>query len=382
MTRKYGTGSLHQRSDNGRWVGRLPDGRGGHRYVTGTDRDEVRRRLEEMRRERDRMTSVTRGGERLRDVVLRYQATVDPQRNRWKTVHNNAQMARDHILPALGHIRVRQLETADVQRMADRMVAGGLSPRTAGNAVSTLSAILREEMRTGNLERNVASLVRITAPRQDPHPALTTDQYRALLAATKKDPLWPAWALLGTTGLRVGELLGLRWRDIGPDDRTLTISGQYRRIVERDEDGKRTALVFRREEAKTPGSHATIPLPSVAREAIRVQRAQATSAIVVFARPNGEGPMDRAWLSRRFHAALTAHGLPSVRLHSLRSTAIMAVVEASGGNLVAVKEFARHGSIQTTISKYAQTALEARHAAMEAMDRAMKNSSAKSVETP
>lgn len=73
--RRYGTGSLHQRGDTGRWVGRLPDGRGGYRYFTGTDREEVRRRLDEARRERDRRTSSTpRGGLRVRDLMDRYAA--------------------------------------------------------------------------------------------------------------------------------------------------------------------------------------------------------------------------------------------------------------------------------------------------------------------
>ena len=307
----------------------------------------------------------------MRDLMARYAVEVDQVQNRWHTVANNAQAVRDHIVPAIGSIRVSQLEVADVQRMVDGMVARGLSPRTAANTVHTLSAALKDAMRRDELDRNVAALARIPRQHREPHPALTTDEFRHLLDVTRTDPLWPAWVLLGTTGLRVGELLGLRWSDIGPGDRTITIAGQYRRIVERDEQGRRTALRFRREEAKTPGSHATVDVPLRAREAIRVQRAQATSAIVVFGRPSGEGPIDRAWLSRRFHKALTAAGLPDVRVHSLRSTAIVAVLEASGGNLLAAKEFARHGNIQTTISKYAQTAAEARRTAKEAMDRAM-----------
>lgn len=51
MTRKYRTGSLYQRSSDGRWIGAVPDGHGGVlRYVTGTSRDSVERRLNEARR--------------------------------------------------------------------------------------------------------------------------------------------------------------------------------------------------------------------------------------------------------------------------------------------------------------------------------------------
>jgi integrase len=366
MARKYGTGSLYRRSDNGRWVGRLPDGRGGYRYFTGTDREDVRKRMDEARRARDRKTSSTpRGGERVRDLVVRYQRDVDPVRNRWKTVKNNAQVARDHIVPTLGSIRVTQLEPGDVQAMVNGMVARGLSVRTAGNAVATLSAMLRHAMREGVLERNVASLVVMPQATTERLPSLTTEQLRAFLAATKGESLWPVWAVLGTTGMRIGELLGLRWRDLGPGDATVTISGQFRTIVTAD------AIVFERQEPKTPKSRRTLHLPDLAREAIRVQRAQGRSIDVVFSRESGHGPMDRAWLSRRFHAALTAHGLPSVRLHSLRHSAIVAYLDATNGDIRAAQAIAGHQSVTTTLDTYGTEADAARKRGAEAFDRMM-----------
>lgn len=372
MTRKYGTGSLYQRQSDGRWIGRLPDGRGGYRYVSRVDREETRRLLDEMRRERDRKTSATpsRGGERVRDLVARYQADVDPVRNRWKTLANNKQMARDHILPTLGSIRVRQLEPADVQRMVNGMIAAGLSPRTAGNAVTTLSSMLRHAMREGTIDRNVASLVVMPKTPRPHHEALTPDQLHAFIEATRGEPLWPVWAFMASTAVRPGELLGLRWRDLGPGDTTATIAGQYRTVVEKDAAGHRTALVFQRQATKTTASAATIPLPALAREAIRVQRAKATSIDVVFARASGHGPLNHAWLVRRFHDALAAHGFPRVRLHSLRSSALLTVLEETGGDLLAAKEMARHESITTTIDRYASDAATARDKAAAAMDSA------------
>lgn len=375
--RKYGHGSLYQRQSDGRWIGRLPDGRGGYRYTTGTDEDQVRRRLEEMRRERDRTTSGTRrGGERLRDMIARWQATVDVH-NRPKTQANNAQLARDHVNPAIGGIRAAQLELDDIQRLVNRMHAVGRSRGTIENAVGLVRTVLRHGITEGSLTRDVTQGVRYPAASGERLPSLTTDELRRFLDVTRGEPLWPAWVLLGTTAMRVGELLGLRWRDIGPDDATATISGQYRTVVERDAAGERTALVFQRVEPKTPGSRRTLHLPTLAREAIRVQRAQATSAVVVFARPSGEGPVDRAWLNRRFHDALVAHGFtvedgPTYRLHSLRSTAIVAVLEATGGNLLAAREMAGHENIQTTIRSYASVVEEARVTAAEAMDRALR----------
>lgn len=372
MTRKYGTGSLYQRQSDGRWIGRLPDGRGGYRYVSRVDREETRRLLDEMRRERDRKTSATpsRGGERVRDLVARYQADVDPVRNRWKTLANNKQMARDHILPTIGSIRVRQLEPADVQRMVNGMIAAGLSPRTAGNAVTTLSSMLRHAMREGTIDRNVCSLVVLPQSKSERLPSLTTDQLQTFLTATKGTPLWPVWAMLSATGMRTGELLGLRWRDLGPDDAWVTIAGQYRTVVERDDDGRPVALAFQRQEPKTPGSRRTVYLTPNAQEALRVQRAQSRSIDVIFSRDSGQGPLNHAWLIRRFHDALAAHGLPRVRLHSLRHTAAMRMLDESGGDIRAVGAVLGHQSIATTVNVYGAEADEARKRMAALMARA------------
>lgn len=370
--RKYGQGSLYPRSSDGRWIARLPDGRGGYRYATGTDEDAVRRRLEEMRRERDRTTSAThRGSERLRDVVTRYQATVDPLRSRPKTLRTNAMAARDHILPAMGSIRVRQLELHDVQRLVARMERQGLAPKTIRNTVSILRTILTHAMREGIVDRNVAALAVLPPDRRERLPSLTTDQLRDFIEDTRGEDLWPVWAMLASTGMRVSELLGLRWRDLGPDDATVAITGTFRTVVERDEQGRRTALAFARMPTKTPKSRRTIHLPRLAREAIAKQRTQATSAVVIFARRSGEGPMNTAMVNRAFHDALTRHGYPSVRLHSLRHSSAVAMLDGTAGDLRAVGAVLGHVKLDTTVSVYGAEADNARKRAAAAMDDVM-----------
>lgn len=309
-------------------------------------------------------------------MIARWQVTVDAH-NRPKTRSNNAQLARDHVNPAIGSIRAAQLELADVQRLVDRMHTAGLSRGTIGNAVALVRTVLRFGIVEGSVLRDVTLGVRYPAPTGERLPSLTTDQLRAFLEATRGEPLWPAWVLLGTTGMRVGELLGLRWRDIGEGDATATIAGQYRTVVERDAEGNRTALVFQRVETKTPGSRRMLHLPEMAREAIRAQRAQATSAIVVFARDDGNGPLNGSWLNRRFHDALVAHGFtvedgPTFRLHSLRHSAIVAVLDGTVGDLRAAQAVAGHQNIQTTVNRYATEADAARKRAAAAMDDVMR----------
>lgn len=363
-TRKYGSGALFQRQTDLRWIGRLPDGRGGHRHFTGTDRDDVERRLEAARRERDRTISHSpRGGERLRDLMDRYLTTVAPIRNRARTLEDHRQVSRDHIVPVIGAVRVTQLQARDVQRMVNRMAASGLSPKTTQNAVGVLSAALRHAMREGIVERNVASLAVVAPVTRERLPSLTTAQVRSFLADTRGEPLWPIWVLAGTTGMRIGEVLGLLWRDVTPT--TVTVTGQYRYagIV----DGAET---WERVEPKTPKSRRTLHLPSLAREAMTVAKAQAHSTKLVFSNKAGH-PLNRSWVTRAFSDALTAHGYPSVRLHSLRHSSAVAMLDNVGGDLRAVSAVLGHSTLAVTTDLYGAEADDARRRGARAMDEAM-----------
>lgn len=369
MARKHGHGSIYQRSSDGRIIGRLPDGRGGHRHVSRPDvpgaREEVRRELDAMRRERDRTarsSATVRGGERLRDLVAVYLATVAPKRVRARTIEGYRQIARDHVVPILGSIRVAQLDAADAQLLVERMTAAGYAPTTVRNAVVFLSAVLRQAMRDGIVDRNVASLAVLPKRRQQTLPSLTTDQVAAFIEATRGERFWPVWTIAATTGMRISEVLGLRWEDVKGG--AVTITGQNRRgaIVETEDGPMRE---WHREQPKTEQSRRTVHLPPLGVEALSVARSAARSPVHVFARSDG-GPVERSAVTKAYHKALTRCGLPSVRFHSLRHSAASGMLDATGGDIRAVSAVLGHRSINTTIQMYGKEADEARQRAAEA----------------
>lgn len=370
MTRRHGTGSLYQRRD-GRWIGRLPDGRGGHVHFTGTDPDDVERRMDAARRERDRTTSSgVRGAERLRDLADRYMTTVAPIVNAPRTVEDHAQVLRDHILPVIGSVHVPQLTARDAQRVVTRMQGRGYAPKTIQNAVRVLSAVLRHAEREQSIPTNVARLVVVPAVPRERLPMLTTEQVMAFLDATRDDELWPAWVLCATTAMRISEVLGLLWRDVSWDEQgrpdKVAITGQYRLAGTRA-DG---SAIYHRQTTKTPGSKATMYLPPRAVEAMLRAHRDRRSLFLVFARRGGDLPYNRSWVNEQFRHALARHGLPPVRLHSLRHAAVVALLDANGGDIRDAMHLARHASVKTTIDVYGQDADAARKRAAEALGRA------------
>src|SRR2546423_138417 len=121
---------------------------------------------------------------------------------------------RRHIVAELGPVRLDQLKAEDVQRMLDRKLAAGMSPQTVVHLRAILRRALNRAMRYGYLVRNVAALAEPPKVERREMQVLDPDQARAFLKAANTDPLRALYTLALFTGLRQGELLGLRWTDV------------------------------------------------------------------------------------------------------------------------------------------------------------------------
>ena len=357
----YGTGSVYQRSRDGRWIGRISDGRGGQRYVNRATEQEARKALRELARElRPSRSSTSRqGGDRVAAYLARWLDDAAAAKLRPRTLEGYRQLVDQHIVPAVGRYRLADLEAPDVQRMVNGMLRAGYAPGTARHALKVLKVALGQAERWGLVERNVARLVASPRiPRRELR-RLTADEARAFLAATKEDPHWPIWVLALTTGMRQGEILSLRPQDVDTRRGTVTVASTLRRV---------SRHVWERDEPKTPQSRRTLPLAGLAVEALRLAKGRATSTKLLFARADGK-PLERSWVTHRFQLALEAQGLPSIPFHNLRHTAAALLLDANGGDLRMVSGYLGHSTITTTVDLYGGIAEQARKRAADAMDQ-------------
>ena len=199
---------------------------------------------------------------------------------------------------------------------------GPLSPTTVAHLHALLHKVFADAVRWGLLARNPAEAAE---PPRRATPELnvwTASQLSAFLESVRRHRAFAAFLLLATTGMRRGEVLGLRWRDIDFERSTLSI-GQTLVLVG---DAAHFAT------PKTRSGARTIALDPATLEALaahhRRQRGRArASDHVVFARLDGS-PIHPKLMSAWFRKAARGSGLPPIRLHDVRHSYATAMIRA------------------------------------------------------
>ena len=149
--------------------------------------------------------------------------------------------------------------------------------------------------------------------------ALAKAQLEVLFETSRETRWYPLWVLLGTSGLRIGEALGLRWSDVD------LIAGrlQVRRALQRQ---RGRGLVFI--EPKSVTSRRCVELPKLA-VAVLKQQGVRSDGELVFSNRSGE-PVEPGTVSDALKVALDRAGLPRIRVHDLRHTTATVLLEAGG----------------------------------------------------
>jgi integrase len=137
---------------------------------------------------------------------------------------------RLYLKPGLGTSPLTRLSSSRVQAYFTGQLAAGRSVRTVQVMRTVLSSALSRAMREELISRNVARLVELPSWERQPITPWTAAEARAFLDAAKDDPLYPAFVLLLVYGLRLGEVLGLRWHDLDEADNEVRVRQQVQRV--------------------------------------------------------------------------------------------------------------------------------------------------------
>ena len=280
-----------------------------------------------------------------KQALGRKRSTVDAYRS-WNRVH---------FEPFFGAAEIGKIDRRLIEAFAADLSRKGLSPKSRRNALGTLHSVFDYAVREGWATRNPVKEVeqpRVHDSDPDIH-FLNVEEVEALLRAVPDDDLGRVerrmYLTAAMTGMRQGELLALRWRDIDWAARRVRV----RRNFVRGEFGT----------PKSKRSSRSVPLADrVAGELDLLHRETpyGSDDDLVFAHPHTGKPIDRSKLLKRFKSALRLGEIREVRFHDLRHT-FGTRMAAQGVPMRTLQEMLGHRDFKTTLiyADYAPSAREA-----------------------
>lgn len=302
-----------------------------------------------------------------------------------KTYSTYCQVVRGHLVPTLGSLDLVALRPSHIQALYARMLkdgrrdhhGGGLSARSVLRYHQVLHAALHSAVRWQVLIRNPADSVDPPRAEHRDLSTMTPEQARTVMAAADATPYGSFVRLALLTGMRRGELIGLRWSDV---------DGSFLHVQQTAQRISGMGVVYR--QPKTRLSRRSIALSPDAVAVLRTQRARQAEAKLlagpayvdrdlVFATGLGS-PIEAGNLARVWYRIRVAAGMPRLRLHDLRHGHATLML-GQGVHPKVVSERLGHASIAITLDTYSHVLPGLQEAAAVALDSILAEPAPKSV---
>ena len=355
MSRKRGNGegSIYRRKD-GRWVGQYlvytSEGPK-YRYIYGKTRQDVSKKLTKAMADRDGGITFDAGTLTVSEYLDRWMKDSVRGTVRLSTVERHEINVRVHINPALGQVKLKSLTPAHVRALHREKLDGGSSPATVRKIHSTLHKALAQAVADGLIPRNAAD-VKAPRPAPDEMRPLSESEARTFLEVASEERFEALYVLAITTGLRRGELLGLRWDDADLEKGTLRVGRSLVREGGRYTLGDTKTKRGRRQVNLTPRTVNTLRAHRKRQLEERVRLAGLyEDQGLIFATSAGTPIQPENLVKRSFKPLLKKAGLPEIRFHDLRHTCATLLL-GRGVHPKMVQELLGHATIAMTLDTY------------------------------
>ena len=371
--RANGEGSIRKRKD-GRWEGRYTAGRDSvtgkpiYKNVLGKTQAEVKAKLKQAIETSNGLDASKVGmytvGQWM-DVWFEHYAKVKVRPSSHQTYRGYIE---NHIKPNIGTIPLEKLTTLDLQKLYKKLLTSGridrieskhqpkgLSVKTVRNLHQIISSTLALAKEQKLIVSNPAEGCALPKPEHKEMKTLPAEQLQSFLQEAKESGVFELYYLELATGLRRGELLGLKWEDIDLERGSLRVRRQIARI-----NGEVVEAPL-----KTKNAYRTLPLAEDTIDVLKTQRKKTGNSPWVFPSPAG-GPISPDSVLHMLHRVLKRAGLPRVRFHDLRHTFATLALQ-NGVDVKTVSGMLGHFSAGFTLDTYAHVTTESQRQAAQTM---------------
>ena len=273
----------------------------------------------------------------------------------------------NHITPNIGSIPLEKLTTMDLQKFYRKLLAKGrverkeaekqpkgLSAKTVRNINQVISSAMDFAVAQKIIPENPCKAVALPKVEHKEMQTIPAEQLQAFLQEAKATGVYEMYYIELATGLRRGELLGLKWTDIDWNNGIIKVRRQVARV-----DGQIVEAPL-----KTKNSYRAVTISQQAIEVLKQQKGK-TNDEYVFPSPNG-GPISPDSVNNMLKRVLARAGIPKVRFHDLRHT-FATIALQNGVDIKTVSGMLGHFSAGFTLDTYAHVTTAAQKEAADTM---------------
>lgn len=331
-----GEGSVFQRKDKS-WCAKYKDASGKYRYLYRQSKKEAKAALREALQARD-AGIIPVGRMTLNDLLDSWFEDMQGTVSR-RTYDNRCSAIRCHVRDTIGTRRLTGLSHKDFARLyRDKVSTGQLKASSCRRLHTMLKQCFGEAVKRRYLNFNPLQDVKPPKEdREDNKQILSPDQVKHLLASIRDHRFELAVYMGACCGLRIGEIMSLKFSDFNLTRGTVTI--------------QRTLWRGECWDTKTTGSRKTLKVPQIALEAIQRRMNNGGDDGWLFPTSNNT-PVSTGNFHPQWKRILRDAGLPDITFHSLRAQ-VGSTLLARGLPLPNVSQYLRHSSPQITAKYYA-----------------------------
>lgn len=384
MSRKNANndGSIRKRA-NGTWEGRYTDGydangRQIQRSIYGKTRKEVSEKIREILVQKQAGTYIKPSQMLLKDWLYMWLQQYAKNSVKPSTYISYEGYIYNHIIPVLGTYPLQQISVALIQNFYNEKYesgssrGGGLSPKTLRNMHNMFHHCMEQARINGLIPFNPTNGTVLPKREKVEMRVLSVDEETRLLSVISAHRLGTAILFDLATGLRIGELCGLKWSDINHSRQTIKICRTLQRIKKSQDDrdnnsyGNCTQII--EGPVKTQNGYREIPIPDnifakLMQYKEQIQNTEKsqyrecyTDNDYIFAQPDGSC-VEPGYMRDVLDYLLRTAGIIHANFHALRHTFATRAIE-NGVNVKTLSDLLGHSQVQITMDLYCHTSLD------------------------
>lgn len=358
--------NIYYRKD-GRWegryaIGRKSNGRLKYGYVYAKTYHTVKEKLIPLKLQSERMIELY--GKSLMtysEWIIHWKKEVQ-KTIKMSTFSDYCYKISRYLLPNLGNLSLYQITSKRIQEMVDYYIEEGLSPSSVHIIICLLKKTLNDAKKRELLFKNPCDALQLPKRNTKKVRALTIEEQRNLLKAVEKseDDKAQAVALALNTGMRIGEVAALKWKDIDFSRGIISINQTCNRI--QSTENQQTIVSY--DVVKSAASHRIIPMNKKVQRLLGRIKEESTSNYVFSIGKKGCEPRV---LTYHFHQLRKQAKLENIHFHQLRHTFATRCLEAKVG-IASVSALLGHSSTKMTLDVYSDSMMEDRVTAVYAIE--------------